>query len=362
MPSYSILALAGLLYGSGMVAALPLNGQASRLLSRDTATYWQPKAGISWQIEIDSPLTTAQTTEDYAVFDIDLFDNDATTIAALHSNSRKVICYFSAGSYENWRPDASNFTSADYGNALDGWPGEYWLDTNCPNVRNIMTARLQLAVTKGCDGVDPDNVDAYDNNNGLGLTQADAVNYVQFLATTAHSLGLAVGLKNALEIVPQVIADVDYAVNEQCVQYSECDGETAFITAGKPVFHIEYPDSAPNVDATTKATICDAPNTQGFSTLLKEMSLNDWAEACPVFEQMALPSPAAPAPVLVSSAASSSVAAATAPPAVITALLVASSTATSTATPTTTPTATASSHKKHGHHTRTRSSASTPTA
>ena len=38
------------------------------------------------------------------------------------------------------------------------------------NVRKIMQARLDVAKEKGCDGVDPDNVDGYDNENGLDLT------------------------------------------------------------------------------------------------------------------------------------------------------------------------------------------------
>jgi hypothetical protein len=35
-----------------------------------------------------------------------------------------------------------------------------------------MSSRLDMAQQKGCDGVDPDNIDAYGNENGLGLTEA----------------------------------------------------------------------------------------------------------------------------------------------------------------------------------------------
>lgn len=38
-----------------------------------------------------------------------------------------------------------------------------------------MLARLDRAQTLGCDGVDPDNVDAYNNDNGLNLTENDAI-------------------------------------------------------------------------------------------------------------------------------------------------------------------------------------------
>jgi hypothetical protein len=251
---------------------------ASEPTVTQSATVWQATAGSSWQIVLEYPLNS--TSYDASVYDIDMFDNPASSIDNLHNLGRKVICYFSAGSYEDWRPDAKNFTTNDYGNALDGWPGEYWLNTKSENVRNIMTARLQLAKRKGCDGVDPDNVDAYDNKNGLGLTKADAVDYVTFLAEGASTLGMSVGLKNAGGIVSDVLPLMQWSVNEECEQYDECDKFQPFIKNGKPVFHIEYPDSAPDVTPAQKAKLCGDKSTAGFSTILKDMDLSDWVDAC----------------------------------------------------------------------------------
>ena len=70
-------------------------------------------------------------------------------------------------------------------------------------------------MSKGCDGVDPDNIDAYDNDNGLGLAQADAVNYVSFLADAAHARNLSIGLKNGGAILGQVIGKMQWSINEQ---------------------------------------------------------------------------------------------------------------------------------------------------
>lgn len=160
------------------------------------------------------------TSVNASVYDIDLFTNPTSNFQGLQSMGHKVICYFSAGSYEPGPPDSNNFTTADIGQGLDGWPGEFWLNTSSPNVRNIMTARLQLAARKGCDGVDPDNVDAFNNGGGgFGLTSQDAVDYLTFLAIGAHSLGMAVGLKNAGEIVNQTLPMMQWQVNEQCVEY-----------------------------------------------------------------------------------------------------------------------------------------------
>ncbi|RDW68148.1 hypothetical protein BP6252_09544 [Coleophoma cylindrospora] len=239
---------------------------------------WNPEAGTTWQIVLLSALN--DTSADVDVYDIDLFTNSASTISTLQGLGRKVICYFSAGSYEDFRPDSSDFQKTDYGKGLDGWQGEWWLNTNSSNVRSIMIKRLDLAVTKGCDGVDPDNIDGYDNDTGLDLTEDTAIEYLTFLASEAHSRNLAIGLKNGGNIVNQTLDMMQWQINEQCEEYNECGLYTPFIAANKPVFHIEYPSSAPAVSASTKSSICDNPAIAGFSTVIKKMNLDAWIETC----------------------------------------------------------------------------------
>lgn len=243
-----------------------------------TETYWTPTAGETWQIVLLNALNN--TSLNVSVYDIDLFTNPTSTIDTLHAQNKKVICYFSAGSYEPGRPDSDQFTATDKGKELVGWPGEYWLQTASSNVRHIMTSRLQLAKSKGCDGVDPDNVDGYDNENGLGLTTLSAVDYLGFLADTAHGLNLSIGLKNGGAIVDNVVEVMQWEVNEQCEQYNECPLFQPFIDANKPVFQIEYPSSAPKVSTSAKQASCNSPSEQGFSTILKNMDLDEWIEAC----------------------------------------------------------------------------------
>jgi hypothetical protein len=66
---------------------------------------WTPNVGMSRQIEIKYPLNDTSTNA--SVYDIDLFNNKPATITQLHAENRKVICYFSARSYEDFRPDSS---------------------------------------------------------------------------------------------------------------------------------------------------------------------------------------------------------------------------------------------------------------
>jgi hypothetical protein len=89
------------------------------------------------------------------------------------------------------------------------------------------------------------------------------------------------GLKNAQTILSDVTTLVQFAVNEQCVQYGQCDSYSPFIASGKPVFHIEYPDSAPNsVSATERNADCNPPGGTEFSTVMKNMTLGGWVAYC----------------------------------------------------------------------------------
>ena len=232
---------------------------------------WRPAPGTSWQIQLSGAL---DTTVGAAIYDVDLFDQPAAAIAALHALDRKVICYFSAGSYEDWRPDRDAFPAAVLGNPLQGWPGEWWLDVRAQAVRDVMAARMDLAVQKGCDGVDPDNVDGYANGSGFPLAAADQLDYNRFLASAAHARGLAVGLKNDLDQVADLVAAFDWAIDEQCFQYDECSLLQPFTAAGKPVFEIEYGTQA------LATAICPAANGLGFETLVKHLALDAWRISC----------------------------------------------------------------------------------
>jgi len=151
-------------------------------------------ADSSWHLQLNGKLKQP----DRQLYDIDLYDTPATTIADLKAQGRTVICYFSAGTFENWRPDAALFPPATLGKALADWPGERWLDVRSEEVRELLEQRLDLAVKKGCDGVDPDNVDGYSNDNGLGLTASEQLAFNLWLAQQAHQRQLAVGLKMLL--------------------------------------------------------------------------------------------------------------------------------------------------------------------
>lgn len=224
--------------------------------------HYQPPPDVSWQLQLQG---TPQLSVAASLYELDLFDTSAQTISTLHRQHRKLLCYFSAGSLEEWRPDASRLPSEVLGAPLAGWPGEVWLDIRAREVRELMRSRLQLAHEKGCDGVDPDNVDGYLQNSGFALSAADQLDYNRFLAREAHALGLTIALKNDLLQIPALVSSFDLAINEQCHAYQECQLLIPFVQAGKPVLNIEY-DERFMVDAQSQQQLCDEAAQLGLQT------------------------------------------------------------------------------------------------
>ena len=232
--------------------------------------WWRPAPGTSWQWQLQGELDTSY---DVDMYDIDLFDTPAETIAALHADGRVVICYFSAGSREDWRPDAGDFPDAVLGETLDGWPDERWLDIRAMEVLGpLLAARLDLAAAKGCDGVEPDNLEGYANDSGFPLTAADQLAFNRWLAAEAHARGISIGLKNDLAQIPELLEHFDWALNEQCFEYDECEALLPFIDAGKAVFGVEY--------ALEPAEFCDQAVAMGFDWLSMDLALDGGREAC----------------------------------------------------------------------------------
>lgn len=227
---------------------------------------WIPRVDDTWQWQLEGELNLAY---DVDVYDIDLFDTPASTIAALQAEGRRVICYYSSGSWEEWRDDAPDFAAEAIGDTLYGWEDERWLDVTHPSVRTVMAERLDLAAAKGCDAVEPDNVDAWDNDTGLSFTWEEQLAYNRWTAEQAHARGLAVGLKNATGQVPHLVDVYDFAVNEECFNYDECEALLPFIDAGKPVFHVEYNDRFLSDGG------CAHTTDLGFQSLFLPLDLND---------------------------------------------------------------------------------------
>jgi len=231
---------------------------------------WQPSAQTIWQIQFAGKI---DLTVDADAFDLDMVETTARQVDRLHGSGRAAVCYINAGAWENWRPDAGKYPAAVKGKALDGWPGERWLDVRRIDVLGpILETRLDQCRAKGFDGVEFDNIEGYTNPTGFNLTRADQLAFNRWLADAAHDRGLAVGLKNALGLAVELEPKFDFAIVEQCFFYHECGLTKPFVDAGKSVVVVEYD--------IPKSAFCDKAAQLGVMAMRKHLSLDAWRRAC----------------------------------------------------------------------------------
>ena len=296
------------------VAALCLAAGASAVspVPCDTGAgaCWQPPLVARWQYQLEGragqyeatggidvdlclPPFTGGACVRPDVFDIDLYvDQDITgdgtyvintaAVDAIHARGARAICYISAGDVETFRPDYPQFVAFDNacGGCLIGkkfsrvFSNEFWANINNDQgqrdfLLQMMDARVQLCKAAGFDGVELDVVDAYaerSRRTGWDISYATQLDYDQRLANLVHGYGLTVALKNDLGQLADLMPFFDYAINEQCFQFRECDdnpppGYPAWVAAGKTVFTVEYKKR-------TKR-FCDQANAENFNSIRK---------------------------------------------------------------------------------------------
>ncbi|ORX87277.1 hypothetical protein BCR32DRAFT_289400 [Anaeromyces robustus] len=206
---------------------------------------WIPSVGTTWNWILNSEDIESDNNVD--VLDIDLFDVDAKTINKLKNKGHHIICYFSVGTYEKWRPDASEFLKVDnlVRDKMEEW-NENYIDITNPYLKPIMSKRFDLAKEKGCDGIEPDNIDIYLSKKvkkwKIPITVEDQLSYDLWLTTEAHQRGLSIGMKNDIENASKMATYFDFAINEECYDYDECSNYEPFINMNKAVFTAAYGD------------------------------------------------------------------------------------------------------------------------
>ncbi len=256
--------------GGGPVGGETPGGAPPPRASPPPTGWWKPPVVLSWQWQLTTPVDLSVGAQ---MYDIDLYSNDATVVAALHALGRRVVCYFSAGTWEPNRPDSGNFPAAVLGSSYRGYPQEKWLDIRRLDVLGpIMQARMDVAKQRGCDGVEPDNVDGYANNTGFPLLAQDQLAYNRWLAQQAHARGLSVGLKNDGGQVGDLVGAFDWSLVEQCYNYNECELYLPFVRAAKPVFVVSY-----TVD---QGQFCAKVNALNFNGLYKRVALDAFRIPC----------------------------------------------------------------------------------
>jgi hypothetical protein len=246
------------------------------------------------------------------VFDIDIYQDpgcsggvanipNTNAVSAIHANGAHAIGYINAGSIENFRADYGQYVSFNnsagcngclIGATYFGYRNEHWLslsddgsvtginpntgvrETPAQFIRDELTLRMASARASRFDAIEFDNVESYTNKNGFNTTAAQQLAFNESIANLAHANGFTVGLKNDLGQAGDLQPYFDFAMNEQCFQYSECGTPAPGLQAwpstyGKAVFNVEY--------KTKLSTFCPLANSPAydFNSISKDAALYD---------------------------------------------------------------------------------------
>ncbi|CAM9708687.1 unnamed protein product, partial [Ascophyllum nodosum] len=241
------------------------------LVVSPTEAWWTPGPGVTWQWQLDGDL---DLDVDVDMYNIDLFDVSEAEIEELRERGVVVICSFSAGTYEEDRADTGDFNVSWLGNEVPKTDGDLWVDVTHDGVMSIMEGRLNLAVNKSCDGVEPSNVQVYlEEDSGFNISANDQIVYNSWLADEAHARNLSVGLRNDWPQVEELEPSFDWALSEDCLFRGECDGYQAnFVAAEKAVFDAEY--------FQFDLSFCGNVTALGLGVIIKDLSLDSRRCSC----------------------------------------------------------------------------------
>jgi hypothetical protein len=241
--------------------------------NQKAAATWTPvpNGALHWQLQGD--VVPAPGTK---VIDSDVFDTPATQVKKWRDQGLYPVCYVNVGAFEDWRDDAIDFPDDVIGADYDGWQGERWLDiSHFKALAPVMEARLDLCADKGFLAVEPDNIDGYDNETGFDITRDDQVAYLHWLIGQAHKRGLAIGQKNAPDLISDLVNEMDFALLESAWRDNFLADFTPYHQQNKPVFAVEYRE-----DGADLAAVCADIKQYGFIGMVANYDLAGQVENC----------------------------------------------------------------------------------
>ena len=232
-------------------------------------TWWKPTPGTSWQIQLSESIDTSV---DATVFAFDIERVSVQIADSVHQRGGRLICRIAGGVGALDDPEVAALPPTAVGNVAYG--NTRWIDLRAASVVSLMAARIDRSRGLGCDAVGTTWLDGYGADTGLGLTESDASQFLVTVSELAHSKDLSIGLDNSVELAGTVVSSVDWAMNESCVKYTECDRLQPFTQAQKAVFHYELGD------ASKVASVCAETQSLGFSTIIKNVDVGVWRAVC----------------------------------------------------------------------------------
>lgn len=227
-----------------IVRAILGGGRPMWLPSSATPLHWQWVIGGAFNVNTN-------VLPNVTIYDIDWELTSAADVAALHALGFKVIAYIEIGDYTDSRYDSAQFVALDnaagpkiLGNQISGF-SDRWMDIRASNsksaqLRALLAARIQMAVDKGFDAVEPDCINGYGDSTGFSITYANQIEFNRWVAQTCHEKGISVCLKSDVDQAADLEPYFDFVLDEESYQYGQLGDYDAYIANGKAVFNCEY--------------------------------------------------------------------------------------------------------------------------
>lgn len=245
----------------------------------EPANYYQPQIGDTFEWRLNDISLSEVSQYNCKIIDIDAFSATKELVAAFHAKGIKVIAYVSVGTIENYRPDANLLPAEIIGKVYPEWPDERFLNLReIQKMKAFITSRFDMIKEKGFDGIEPDNIDAYNAENGFKLTLNDTKLFCEWIIEEAHNRQLSIGQKNTEELVPLLHKKFDWVLTEDLFDENNPNDYATYIADGKPVFCAEYTDVMSTAHFNT--TVCPKATQLKYFAFLKERDLNQWTHLC----------------------------------------------------------------------------------
>ncbi|GAA0998601.1 endo alpha-1,4 polygalactosaminidase [Subtercola frigoramans] len=207
-------------------------------------------------------------------------DSSAEPAPGLYS-----ICYvngFQTQPGADWPTELLVTTTAGEPITDPNWPDEHILDISTTakqtQIVERLTPTIQRCAAAGFAAVEFDNFDSFTRSDGA-FTSAEAVGFATTLVTSAHSSGLAAAQKNAPDLarVGATSVGFDFAIAEECFQFSECAAYAA--AYGHRVIDVEYADTL----SSSFSTVCASAD-RPASTMLRDRALTPAGDPKHIYE------------------------------------------------------------------------------
>ncbi|OUM60984.1 glycoside hydrolase family 114 protein [Piromyces sp. E2] len=244
---------------------------ASLLLATNAEARWQPtpNSDLTWDYLLgasDSVINASKA----KVVTIDI-DEGPKFVPILHGRGQKVICYFSGGTIQNKKSDYPEYKKAGVELSEKSSWGNHYIDIRKKDkLQPLIRKRMVRARDYGCDAVEVDSLGLYVHHI-RDYTKEDTITFGKWLAETAHSVGISIGLKNVAGCSEALEQYFDFAVVESCADSRNvCDYYKKFTNNNKAVFMVHYGNRGYKLSGSSLEKLIREAGNRGFTCVISD--------------------------------------------------------------------------------------------